>query len=335
MEPARLQAALHTGHLGCRGPDATGGRVSDIAIEFSSTDLWLVNIAIALMMFGVAMGLTIDDFRRVRELPRAPVAGLFAQFVLLPAATAGAVWLFDIPAELGLGMILVASCPGGTYSNIMTWLGRGSVAVSVTMTAISSVAATVMTPFNFALWGSVNPRTRAILEAIAVDPVQVLLLVVVVLFIPIVAGMSVRRIAPDFAARSDRPTRVVTLVLFLIIVVLAFSRNMELFLDTWDTLVPVVAAHNALALLLGFGIGTLLRLEVADRRAVTLEVGIQNSGLGLALAFTFLQGLGDVVLVTAMWGVWHLVAGLTLAFAWARLSRRRDAAAARLAVERT
>ena len=296
--------------------------MSDIAIEFSSTDLWLVNAAIALMMFGVAMGLTVDDFRRVRTIPRAPVAGLVAQFLLLPALTALAVWAWDIPAELGLGMILVASCPGGAYSNVMTWLARGSVAVSVTMTAISSVAATVLTPLNFALWGSFDPDTRAILADIAVDAFDVLLLVVVVLFVPIVAGMLVRRRWPGVAARSDRPTRIVTLVLFLVIVVLAFAKNLDLFLDTVTTLVPVVALHNAGALAIGFGIGTALRLSSPDRRAVTLEVGIQNAGLGLALAFTFLPGLGDVVLVTAMWGVWHLVAGLTLALLWARHDRR-------------
>lgn len=163
--------------------------MSDIEIAFSTTDLWLVNIAIAAMMFGVAMGLTVDDFRRVRHIPRAPLAGLFAQFLLLPAATTAAVWALAVPAELGLGMILVACCPGGSYSNVVTWLARGSVAVSVTMTAISSLAATVLTPLNFAFWGGVNPSTRAVLADIAVSPLQVLALVVVVLAVPIVAGM--------------------------------------------------------------------------------------------------------------------------------------------------
>lgn len=292
--------------------------MSDIEIAFSTTDLWLVNIAIAAMMFGVAMGLTVDDFRRVRDIPRAPLAGLFAQFLLLPAATAGAVWIFDVPPELGLGMILVACCPGGSYSNVVTWLARGSVAVSVTMTAISSLAATILTPLNFAFWGGVNPRTRAVLADIAVSPLQVLALVVVVLAVPIVAGMWVRHRWPGFAERSRRPARTITLVAFLAIVALAFSQNLELFLDTWSTLVPIVVAHNAAALALGLLIALALRLADADRRAVTLEVGIQNSGLGLALLFTFMPALQDAILVTAMWGVWHLVAGVVLAQLWAR-----------------
>lgn len=292
--------------------------MSDIPIDFSTTDLWLVNAAIALMMFGVSLGLTTNDFRRVRQIPRAPVSGLAAQFFVLPALTSAAVTLLAVPPELGLGMILVASCPGGTYSNVMTWLGKGSVGVSVTMTAVSSLAAIVMTPLNFAFWGGLNSRTRPILTEIAVSPLEVLALVVVVLAIPIAAGMAVGHRHPEFARRAEPRVRLLTLGLFLVVVALAFSKNLELFLDTVGTLVPVVVAHNAGALAIGFLTGAALRLSVPDRRAVTLEVGIQNSGLGLALAFTFMPGLGDVILVTAMWGVWHLIAGLTLALIWAR-----------------
>lgn len=292
--------------------------MSDIAIEFSTTDLWLVNIAVGLMMFGVAMGMTLDDFRRVRQIPRAPVAGLVAQFLALPALTSLAVWALDIPPEVGIGMILVACCPGGTYSNVATWLARGSVAVSVTMTAVSSVAAMVLTPLNFAFWGGINPVTSGILAAIVVSPLQILAVIAVVLAVPIVAGMLVRARAPAFADRAERPARVGTVVIFLVIVGMAFSRNLALFLDTWDTLVPVVVIQNAGALALGFAIASALHLAEPDRRAVTLEVGIQNSGLGLALAFSFMPELGDAILVTAMWGVWHLVAGICLALLWSR-----------------
>jgi bile acid:Na+ symporter, BASS family len=152
-----------------------------------------------------------------------------------------------------------------------------------------------------------------------VSPVEVLALVVVVLAIPIAAGMAVGHRFPDFARRAEPRARMLTLGLFLVVVALAFSKNMALFLDTMGSLVPVVVLHNAGALAVGFATGALLRLSVPDRRAVTLEVGIQNSGLGLAVAFTFMPQLGDVILVTALWGVWHLVAGLTLALVWARI----------------
>ena len=122
-------------------------------VQFSSGNLLILNVILACMMFGVSLSLTTEDFRRVLKRPDAPFVGLLAQFVLLPAATCLSTWFFQVEPELALGMILVASCPGGSFSNIMTWLARANVAVSVSMTAISSLAAMVMTPFNFALYG--------------------------------------------------------------------------------------------------------------------------------------------------------------------------------------
>ena len=135
-------------------------------VHFGSENLLILNVILAFMMFGVSLSLTGDDFRRVVQRPDAPIVGLLAQFVLLPAATCLTTWWFEVDAELALGMILVASCPGGSFSNIMTWLGRGNVAVSVSMTAVSSLAAMVMTPFNFSLYGWINPHTRPILTDI-------------------------------------------------------------------------------------------------------------------------------------------------------------------------
>ncbi|HBT06621.1 MAG TPA: bile acid:sodium symporter, partial [Alcanivorax sp.] len=125
----------------------------DNPIDFSTGSLVILNVILALMMFGVSLSLRGEDFRRVLRMPEAPAAGLLAQFVLLPALTCVITWFLDVEPELALGMILVASCPGGTFSNIMTWLARANVAVSVSMTAVSSLAATVLTPLNFALYG--------------------------------------------------------------------------------------------------------------------------------------------------------------------------------------
>jgi BASS family bile acid:Na+ symporter len=158
-------------------------------IAFSSADLWLLNGAIAAMMFGVSLQLKAEDFTRLLSSPRAPVVGLLAQFLLLPALTCLATWALQIDPQLALGMILVASCPGGTFSNIMTWIGRGNVAVSVTMTAISSLAAVIMTPLNFGFYGWLNPHTRDVLREISVQPFELLALVVLVLGVPILLGM--------------------------------------------------------------------------------------------------------------------------------------------------
>src|SRR5690606_7167792 len=129
-------------------------------LQFDAASMVLLNIIMACMMFGVSLSLRLEDFRRIALSPVAPAVGMIAQFLLLPAATCLVTWLLRIDAELALGMILVAACPGGSFSNVMTWMARVNLAVSVSMTAVSSLAATVMTPLNFALYGWLNPYTR-------------------------------------------------------------------------------------------------------------------------------------------------------------------------------
>jgi len=289
-----------------------------MTVQFDPASLVLLNVIMAFMMFGVSLNLKPDDFRRVLAIPRAPVAGLFAQFLLLPAATCLFTAVFRIDPQLALGMILVASCPGGSFSNIMTWLCKGSVAVSVSMTAVSSLAATVMTPLNFAFYGWLNPHTRAYLQDIALPAENLLTLVLLVLALPLLIGMMTGGRFPTLAARSEKPLRVISLLVFLAFVAIAFLNNVELFLTEFHTFFWLVVGHNLLALALGFGIARLMRLPVPDQRAVTMEVGIQNSGLGLVILFTFFPDAGGMMLITAFWGVWHLVSGLTLSQIWAR-----------------
>lgn len=289
-----------------------------LTIHFNPASLVTLNAILALMMFGVSLNLRPADFRRVLSIPRAPVAGLFAQFVLLPLATCLFTWALNIDPQLALGMILVASCPGGSFSNIMTWLSRGSVAVSVSMTAISSLAATVMTPLNFAFYGWLNPHTRGYLQEIALQPENVLMLVLLVLALPLILGMLVGGRFPSLAERSEKPLRFTSLLIFLAFVAIAFFNNVDLFLAKFHTFFWLVVGHNLLALTLGYAMARLMRLSVPDQRAVTLEVGIQNSGLGLVILFTFFPDAGGMMLITAFWGVWHLVSGLTLSQIWAR-----------------
>lgn len=267
-------------------------------------------------MFGVSLSLDVEDFRRILRDPTAPLIGLAAQFLVLPAATCLGTWALDVPPELALGMILVAACPGGNFSNIMTWIGKANVAVSVSMTAVSSLAAMVLTPFNFAFYGWLNPNTRQMVTDIAIDPLSILLLVGVVLAVPLVLGMWTARRAPRFAVRAEGPMRIASLLVLFGFVAIAFANNFELFLAEAHRFVLLVVAHNAIALAAGALAGWAARLSVGDRRAVTLEVGIQNSGLGLAILFTFYPEAGGMILITAFWGVWHLISGLSLALWW-------------------
>lgn len=288
------------------------------AVVFEPSSLILLNLILALMMFGVSLSLRLEDFKCIVLAPIAPLAGLFAQFLLLPLVTCLFTWALNIDPELALGMILVASCPGGSFSNIMTWLARGNVAVSVSMTAVSSLAATVLTPMNFAFYGWLNPHTRDYLTKITLEPSSILILVLLVLALPLMLGMMTGRKLPGLVARIQKPLRIISLLVLMGFVAIAFSSNFDLFLERFHSFFWLVVAHNLMALSLGYGMGLMLKLPVADRRAVTLEVGIQNSGLGLVILFTFFPEAGGMMLITAFWGVWHLVSGLTLSQIWAR-----------------
>jgi bile acid:Na+ symporter, BASS family len=288
------------------------------AISFDPASLVLINLILAVMMFGVSLDLRIEDFKRIAREPRAPLIGLLAQFVLLPALTCLGCWLLKVEPMLALGMMLVAACPGGSFSNIMTWMARGSVAVSVSMTAVSSLAASVLTPLNFGFYAWLNPLTRPLLTQIAMDPLSLLLMVLLVLGLPLVLGMAVGRRLPNLALRVEKPLRLFALLVMLGFVALAFSRNYAQFISHFHLFFWLVLAHNALALGTGYLCARLSGLPAAERRAVTLEVGIQNSALGLVIIFTFFPQASGMLLIAAFWGCWHLVSGLALAFVWSR-----------------
>ena len=289
-----------------------------VNIQFDPSSLVLINIILAVMMFGVSLDLRLDDFKRIVREPKAPVIGLLAQFVLLPALTCLACWALRIEPMLALGMMLVAACPGGSFSNIMTWMARGNVAVSVSMTAVSSLAASVLTPLNFGFYAWLNPLTRPLLTQIAMDPVSLLLLVLLVLGLPLIAGMWIGRRFPSLSLKVEKALRIFALLVMLAFVTLAFSRNFDQFITHFHLFFWLVVAHNALALAVGYGCARLSGLPAADRRAITLEVGIQNSALGLVIIFTFFPQASGMLLIAAFWGCWHLVSGLGLAFIWSR-----------------
>ncbi|MDH5590840.1 MAG: bile acid:sodium symporter family protein [Gemmatimonadota bacterium] len=296
--------------------------VDALHLAFEPATLVALNVVLGFVMFGVALDLSLDDFRRVARAPRGAIIGLTAQFVLLPAATWGLTMLLDMRPSIALGMILIAACPGGNISNVITHLARGNTALSIGMTALSTVTAVVMTPFNVTFWGRLNPDTAALLREVSLDPVELLLMVFTILGIPLVAGMAVAARRPEAAARIRRPMKVLSIVFFAGIVIVALRNNWENFLTYVGVVMALVALHNAVALGLGYGAARAVGLSSRDARAVSIEVGIQNSALGLTLIFTFFAGLGGMALVAAWWGIWHILAGLGVAALWAVLDGR-------------
>ena len=292
--------------------------IDQVQLNFNPQGLFIINLAIGLMMLGVALEMKLDDFKRILVAPKAPMIGLGAQFILLPALTFLLTRLLNLPPSISLGMILVAACPGGNLSNIITYLARGNCAISVSMTAVSTIAAIIMTPLNLSLWGSLNPDTAPILKRVSLSPLDVFVTVFIILGIPLCVGIVLAKSFPSLADRIRRPFKIFSLLFFIAIVAAALAVNWQNFTNYVGLVFFGVLIHNALALNIGFWSGRLFRLSEADTRAVTIEVGIQNSGLGLVLVFNFFGGLGGMAILVAWWGIWHIIAGLTAAFIFSR-----------------
>jgi BASS family bile acid:Na+ symporter len=289
-----------------------------VRLHFSPESLVALNFVLAFVMFGVALDMKVEDFKGITAAPRAVLIGMLSQFLLLPAAAWALTMTLRPQPSIALGMILVACCPGGNISNFLTNFARGNTALSVTMTAFSTVAALFFTPFNTALWGSLNPATDAILREIAIDPVEMFVAVAILLVLPALLGMGVARRFPAFAARARRPFRILSLAVFALFVVLALAANWDYFLRYTQRVVIAVFLLNALGLAIGYFAAGAARLTLADRRAVSIETGIQNSGLGLILIFNFFGGLGGMAITAAWWGIWHILSGLAIATWWRR-----------------
>jgi BASS family bile acid:Na+ symporter len=270
------------------------------------------------MVYTVSLDLRPADFRYVARHPLAVGIGLLAQFVLLPGATWLLTMALDLPPATEAAMMLVASCPGGALSNVITAFGRGNLALSLSISAVSSLLALVMTPLNFTLMVTTNPATAAWARSISVNPLDLVLSLVLLLAIPMSAALLTSRRAPGFAARIRKPlARVAALALGAFIVV-AVAAQWRLFVIELVRTLPLVVLHNGLGLLLGWLGSLAARLPVPDRRAVVIEGGMQNSGLALGIIAAQFSGDLAMTAVAGLWGVWHIVSGGTLALIWRR-----------------
>lgn len=290
--------------------------LDNIHINFSSQALWVMNFALALVMFGIALEISVNDFKRLLQNPKPIFTGIFSQFLLLPAVTFLLVWLIEPIPSIALGMFMVAACPGGNISNFITHLAKGNSALSVSLTAVATLLAVFMTPLNLQFWGSMYGPTAIILKDIAISPFEMVKLVSLLLAFPLVLGMWVNHAKPILAKKMAKVLKLGSLLFFISLIFLTLYLNREIFMDYVFYVFWIVIIHNLVAFTTGFSLAKLLGLSQRDVRSITIETGIQNSGLGLLLIFTFFDGLGGMALLAAFWGIWHLVSGLILAGYW-------------------
>ena len=298
-------------------------QIDAINVTLNAGGMNTINIVLAFVMYGVALGIHPRMFVNVFSHPKSVILGACSQLIFLPLLTfllclAMGSWISPMMA---LGMILVSSCPGGNISNFISSLSKGNVELSVSLTAVSTTLAVFMTPFNFSLYGNLFLKFSPIatdIPSLSIPLWDVFKTIFILLGIPLLAGILTSRYLPKAAAAMKKPFQWLSIAFFLAMVVLSFWGNRVAFLQCIKYIFLVVLIHNLLALCTGFGIASLFKLPRADRRTLTIETGIQNSGLGLVLLlgtpiFAGFPPNGGMLVITAWWGVWHIVSGLTVA----------------------
>ena len=305
--------------------------LSSVTINFGEGGMMIVNIILAFVMFGVALGIKTQTLKDVFRNPKSVIVGLLMQWIGLPAVTFIVCLILNpvITPMVALGMILVACCPGGNISNFISSLSKGNIELSVSMTAVSTAFAPIITPLNFFVWGNLYSQIvsiRAQIPTLHIPFMPMLEQILLLLGVPIVLGLVFAKYFPNATKKITKPAQIISILLFIGMVIVSFSQNFQIIVDNIIYIFFIVLLHNACALSTGYLGGTLAKLPQRDRRSLTVEVGIQNSGLGLILLFNpaifppevWHSHYGGMLLITAWWGIWHIVSGLTVAYLFRR-----------------
>ena len=304
--------------------------LDSLNINLGANEMLVVNFILAFVMFGVALGIKVRTFKTIFKKPVPIILGLTLQWVALPALTCLLTIVLNpiITPMIAIGMILVASCPGGNMSNFLSAFSKGNVELSVSMTAVTTLFASIITPFNFWFWGSHYCRFASIRNNIPTLEIpfdEMLSQIILILGFPIILGLVVSHFFPNVAKKLTKVTSVLSILLFVAMLLVSTTQVLSSFEQRWEVYAGILSAlfvviiHNATALGAGYFVGKAAKVPVRDRRSLTIETGIQNSGLGLALLFNtsiFAPELwynnGGMIIVTALWGIWHIVSGLTV-----------------------
>jgi bile acid:Na+ symporter, BASS family len=292
--------------------------VDTLHLHFNPNQMVVLNIAMAFLMFSVALDVKFSDFRKVVDFPKSVGVGLLAQFLVFPLLTLGIIAVFQPPVSVSMGMVLVSMCPSGNMTNFLVHFAKANVPLSVTLNAIIILSATFLTPAGFLFWSEFIPESAALRQSFEISFLDMVLIIIELIVAPLLLGIWLNEKMPDFVARIRVWAQRVSLLIFFTILLLALLGNSENLVQYLGYVFLLVLVHNAMALSNGFLLGTLFRLPRLDRRTLAFEGGIHNTALGLLLIFKFFGGLGGMALIAAWWGIWDLVTGMGLAYYWRR-----------------
>lgn len=272
-----------------------------------------ISILLGVIMFGMGMTLSLDDFKEVLKEPKKVGIGVLAQFTIMPLIAFGLAVAFRLPPEIAAGVILVGCCPGGTSSNVMTYLARGNIALSVAITSCTTLLAPFVTPALILLLAS---------KWLPVSAGDMFMSVVKVVLIPIILGVVVKMIFHKQVEKSVKALPLVSVVAIVAIVAAVVGGNQQNIAEMGLLILAVVVLHNSLGYLLGFWLARLLKLDYSDQKAVSIEVGMQNSGLGATLAAAHFSPLAAVP--SAIFSVWHNISGSLIATWWSKKTEKSN-----------
>lgn len=299
--------------------------LDELRLNFNEEGLLALNFTLFFVMFGIALEIKVTHFKQVFVKPKAVMVGVFTQFILLPALTFVIIWWLGayLSAGVALGMILVAACPGGNISNFVSSMAKGNAALSVSLTAIATILAIFLTPLNFGFWGSMYSSTTPLVVPIEIESLEMFKTVLLLVGMPIVLGMLFNYRFAKLTDKIKKPIKFMSIIIFACYVIIAFANNFDHFMGYIHYVFLLVLVHNVVALLTGYGTASLFKLGHKNRRTITIETGIQNSGLALVLIFNpniFPPelGTGGMALIAGWWGIWHIISGLAIAFYWSK-----------------
>lgn len=270
---------------------------------------WILGI----IMLGMGMTMTVDDFKGVLQSPKAVLIGVVAQFVVMPGLAFVLCKLFQLPSEIAVGVILVGCCPGGTASNVITYMAKGNVALSVACTSVSTLLAPILTPAIFYLLAS---------QWLKIDAASMFVSILQVVLLPIVVGLILRTWLKRQVESYIQVMPLVSVIAIVAIVAAIIGGSKAAILQSGLLILAVVILHNGLGYLLGFTAARFFKLPYADSKAIAVEVGMQNSGLGVALAAVHFAASPITAVPSAIFSLWHNISGPALATYWAS---RKDA----------
>jgi BASS family bile acid:Na+ symporter len=300
--------------------------LDSLTVNFGSGNAHVLNVILAFVMFGVALDIKMGELKNVFYKPKPLILGLVGQLILVPGITfcLAAIFYKQITLPVAIGMILVAACPGGNMSNFMSSLARANTALSVGLTGINTAIAFIATPFNFAFWGGLyirylGKRSSEMLQPLEIDMWHMLFTLVILLVLPLFAGIIFSRLCPKLKEKVVKPFKIFSIIAFAAILCIALANNLDNFINHLGYIFIIVLIHNGLIILAGAGWSRLFGFSLRDRMTIAIEMGIQNSGLGLALLLNpkiFPEGSikGGTLFVVAWWGIWHIISGFLTAY---------------------